>query len=122
MVGRSDIFNFWASARTNSQIRESVGLLCNKITGLDPLQSEIYIAKKNKPRNVSFIQSTIEDLQIKDNSIDKIYGICSFQHFSDDQKAFKKMFYGLKKDGLLVATLDSLNHKLISDNYRKRQF
>jgi ubiquinone/menaquinone biosynthesis C-methylase UbiE len=93
---------------------------CKSITGIEPYEEHFEIAKKKYARTCSFKLENAENMSFEINSFDKIISVCVFEHMYNDGKAFSEMFRVLKPGGKLSATIDSLNSKFISEDFRAK--
>jgi ubiquinone/menaquinone biosynthesis C-methylase UbiE len=93
---------------------------CSKITGIEPYKEHLTIAEKNYSANCNFIEGSAEDLKFNSNSFDKVISVCVFEHLFNDELAFSEIYRVLKTKGRLSATIDSLNSKHISEDYKKK--
>jgi cyclopropane fatty-acyl-phospholipid synthase-like methyltransferase len=91
---------------------------CQQVTGVDYSKSAISICEKTKEKNykkshnITFHQSTVSALKLKDNSFDKIFLIDVVEHLYNDELnlLLKKLYKSLKKDGVLIIhTAPNLN-------------
>lgn len=89
-----------------------------KITGIDPFESDLNIAKQFAVAKTEFFLGTGENIPFQDNTFNKVISICVFEHIPDDVKAFREINRVLIKDGFLLATVDSLDSPYISDHHR----
>lgn len=96
------------------------GKFCSKITGVEPYQEHLNIAKKNYSGNCTFISGSAENLEFDSNSFDKVFSVCTFEHLYNDALAFSEINRVLKPGGKLLATVDSLNSKYISEEYKRK--
>lgn len=94
--------------------------ICSKITGVEPYQEHLNIAKKNYSGNCSFAIGSAENLEFDSNSFDKVISVCTFEHLYNDALAFSEINRVLKPGGKLLATVDSLNSDYISEDYKKK--
>ncbi|MDD2913088.1 MAG: arsenite methyltransferase [Candidatus Paceibacterota bacterium] len=94
-----------------------------KVIGVDMTKDMIERAKENakrrKVKNVQFILSEIEEMPIKDNSIDIIITNCVINLAPDKLKVFKKAYRVLKKGGKIflsdIVLLKELSEKQKND-------
>ena len=96
------------------------GKFCSNITGVEPYQEHLNIAKKNYSGNCSFTLGSAENLEFDSNSFDKVISVCTFEHLYNDAVAFSEINRVLKPGGKLLATVDSLNSDYISEDYKKK--
>lgn len=96
------------------------GKFCSKITGVEPYQVHLNIAKKNYSGNCFFVSGSAENLEFDSNSFDKVISVCTFEHLYNDALAFSEINRVLKPEGKLLATVDSLNSKYISEEYKRK--
>ncbi|MBS1492654.1 MAG: methyltransferase domain-containing protein [Bacteroidetes bacterium] len=92
---------------------------CGTIVGIEPYQEHLRIAQ-NKYTGIKFVAESAEALSFKSESFDKVISVCVFEHLYNDVTAFEEMYRVLKPGGILAATVDSLNSKYISDDYKKK--
>lgn len=93
---------------------------CLKITGVEPYKEHLIIAQKNYSNNCEFIEGSAENLKFNSNCFDKVISVCVFEHLFNDKLAFLEIHRVLKTGGKLCATVDSLNSKNISEEYRRK--
>jgi ubiquinone/menaquinone biosynthesis C-methylase UbiE len=92
---------------------------CSSVTGVEPYEEHLRIAQKKYPQ-INFISESAESLSFNSDSFDKVISVCVFEHLYNDVKAFEEIYRVLKPGGRLAATVDSLNSKYISDDYKKK--
>jgi ubiquinone/menaquinone biosynthesis C-methylase UbiE len=78
-----------------------------KITGIDSSRSAILVAQKKLTRldldgRLSFREDDIQNLSIKDNSLDFVISSLSLHHWTDPGKALKEIYRVLKPQGQLL--------------------
>lgn len=91
-----------------------------KITGVEPYEEHLLIAKRKYKGNCEFVSGSAEALNFSSFAFNKVISICVFEHLFNDEAAFKEIYRVLKPGGKLAATVDSLNSSYISDSYRKK--
>ena len=96
------------------------GKMCSAIIGVEPYKEHLRIAQKKYSGNCNFVSGSAESLSFESGSFDKVISVCVFEHLFNDEQAFSEIFRVLKPKGKLLATVDSLNSKYISGNYRKK--
>lgn len=96
-------------------------LKAKNIICLDPIEEANKIAKirienfkkidsEFKERNYMFINSTAENIPLKNNIVDLVYCSFSFRDFKDKFKGLKEIYRVLKEDGKLII-LDLAKHE-----------
>ena len=90
-----------------------------KIIGIDPNKEDVEIAKKRAKQNVVIMTGQAEHLEFADTTFDKVVSVCVFEHLLSDINSFKEIYRVLKKNGKLLATVDSLNAPNISNEHIK---
>jgi ubiquinone/menaquinone biosynthesis C-methylase UbiE len=104
------------------------GLYCIKMAkkgsfvyGIDINKQRIEMAKSIcKKDNCHFEVADAKNLPFESNFFDKVVSVCALEHFDDDEKALGDMNRVLKKDGILVLTVDSFTYKGINKNLQKK--
>lgn len=78
------------------------------VTGLDLSPRDIEKAKERAKKmgvNAKLVVGNAEKMPFKNESFDKIFSVCVFEHIKSDEKAFKECNRLLKKKGILVVSL-----------------
>lgn len=96
------------------------GKKCLSITGIEPYEDHLKIAQKKYSQSCKFVLGSAEALNFGSNSFDKVIGVCVFEHLYNDEQAFTEIYRVLKPGGKILATVDSLNSKYISEKYKKK--
>lgn len=98
-----------------------------EVIGIDIISEAIKMAKKNaqtQSLNASFQEMSLDQINFKNNSFDKIISITVMQHILDDQSyksSIKKMFNQLKKNGELILIESASNYKIDENQKHKRE-
>ncbi|MFA6145854.1 MAG: arsenite methyltransferase [Patescibacteria group bacterium] len=92
-----------------------------KVIGIDMTEAMVerakLIAKNNNLKNLEFILGEIENLPIKDNTVDVIITNCVINLTPDKEKTFKEAYRVLKKGGRMYVS-DIVLLKELSDEQR----
>lgn len=75
-----------------------------KITGVDISSNSLKIAKKTFP-NISFLESSADNLPLKTESIDLVVSFDTLEHFSNLEKVLDETKRVLKKNGFLYVAI-----------------
>ncbi|MDP3990737.1 MAG: class I SAM-dependent methyltransferase [Candidatus Nealsonbacteria bacterium] len=79
-----------------------------KVTGLDISSYDLNKLKERaKALNLKpdVVKADAQKIPFKQNTFDKVYSICTFEHIKDDKKVFEEVARVLKPKGLLVISL-----------------
>jgi SAM-dependent methyltransferase len=78
------------------------------VYGIDFADGMLEKAKKNAEKfnvkNVSFIKSQLEKIELPDSSIDLVISNCTINHAKDKRKVWREIFRILKPDGRFVVS------------------
>lgn len=121
-----DVVKKWLGAKKGEKI---CGVACGegcfefklakkgcKVFGFDVNPAAIRIANKyNCLPNSEFKVGNAEKIPYPPNFFDKVFSICSIEHFKDDMKSLREMNRILKPGGLLVMTADSMSYGVDED-------
>jgi len=92
-----------------------------RVLGVDLNRNGIAIAKKyNSPKGCQFLVADAMHLPFGNKIFDKVMSVCALEHFLDDDLALMEMNRVLKKHGKFVLSVDSLNYRGISTDYKKK--
>jgi SAM-dependent methyltransferase len=91
----------------------------NHVVGIEPYETDFKKAKKYANPKTEFFQATAESLTFDDGSFDTLVSVCVFEHLYDDVKAFREFHRVLNTNGVLLATVDSLNSPYVSDKHKR---
>lgn len=92
-----------------------------RILGVDLNKNGMKIAKEyNSPQGCQFMVADAMHLPFDDKTFDKIMSVCALEHFLDDELALMEMNRLLKDNGKLVLSVDSLNYRGISTEYKEK--
>ena len=102
------------------RMAESVGET-GFVYGIDISDGMLEKARKNAEkfnvRNVRFVKSELEKLELKDNIADLVISNCTLNHAEDKQSVWNEIYRILKKGGRFVIS-DIYATKPIADEYR----
>lgn len=97
-----------------------VALAGCKVEAIDISPSVIELAKKyNSHPHITYRVANGEKLPFSNDSFDKAFSVSSIEHFSNDVGAFKELHRVLKKQGVLVTSVDSFDYPGVSDAVKK---
>ncbi|MGA1845127.1 MAG: class I SAM-dependent methyltransferase [bacterium] len=92
-----------------------------RILGIDLHENGIEIAHQyNKPDGCGFIRANAMSLPFASERFERVMSVCSFEHFSDDDRAIREANRVLKRHGTFVLSVDSFSYPGISASYRER--
>lgn len=102
------------------RLSETVGEK-GKVYGIDisdgMIRKAVSTAERLGINNVSFIQSSLEKLNLKDNTADLVISNCTINHASDKQAVWNEVFRILKNGGRFVVS-DIYAIEPIADEFR----
>jgi ubiquinone/menaquinone biosynthesis C-methylase UbiE len=81
------------------------------------LQKSVSTAERLGVKNVSFINSPLEKIPLKDNSADIVISNCTINHSADKQAVWNEVFRILKEGGRFVVS-DIYSLDSVPDQYR----
>ncbi len=91
------------------------------VFGIDVAEGMLEKARQNaeklQVKNVQFIHSELENIQLPNNTADLIISNCTINHATDKQKVWNEIFRILKKGGRFVVS-DIYATSPIADEYR----
>lgn len=86
------------------------------LIGLDSDKKALEEAKESlKNRKIRFILGDSHKLPFKENTFDKIVASEVLEHLDNDEKALKEMYRVLKRGGVLVVSVPSINYPFFWD-------
>jgi len=91
----------------------------SKVVGLEPYEVDLAKAQRYAIPNTEFLFGTAEKMSFADKSFDQIVSVCVFEHLYDDVAAFREFHRVLSNDGVVLATVDSLNSHYVSKDHIK---
>ncbi len=84
------------------------------VIGLDSSKNMLKICKSKSKGKMKLLLGDIENMEIKDNSIDGIVSINVLTHFKNKDKILKEFFRVSKDNGLIVFNRVSKPHQILS--------
>ena len=92
-----------------------------RIYGLDFDAGPLALARiQRRPGSVEFLAGDSQAIPCATASFDYATSVCAFEHFPDDRRAFAEAARVLRPGGLLLVTVDSLNHRAVTESFRER--
>jgi ubiquinone/menaquinone biosynthesis C-methylase UbiE len=83
-----------------------------EVYGVDISEQSIAMAKAiSKRQNCHFEVADAEALPFESESFNKVVCVCSLEHFENDEQALNEMNRVLKKNGIIVLSVDSFTYK-----------
>lgn len=74
-------------------------------------------AEKMDVKNVSFVKSTLENIELKNETADLVISNCTINHATDKQQVWNEIFRILKKGGRFVVS-DIFSSESVPDEYK----
>lgn len=74
-------------------------------------------AEKMDVKNVSFVKSTLENIELKNETADLVISNCTINHATDKQQVWNEIFRILKKGGRFVVS-DIYSSESVPDEYK----
>jgi ubiquinone/menaquinone biosynthesis C-methylase UbiE len=102
----------------NGELSYLISKQCMICIGLDnSKKSVVFFKKMNKKSKIIIADS--ENIPFKDCTFDKVVCNTSLQLFPNDIKSIEEMSRVMKKNGLLLLTVDSFTHPKIQKNIKR---
>lgn len=121
MEGKATVLDLGCGKGFFCQVLHKYG---NRVFGIDPIKKEIDIAKQYLSDGISLAVGFGEDLPYKSAQFDKVVSVCVLEHVGDDKKVLREVSRVLKRKGIFVFSVDSLNSgytaKNFIENYKKK--
>jgi ubiquinone/menaquinone biosynthesis C-methylase UbiE len=81
------------------------------VVGIDIHRSRLATAeRRNRTERTEFLDMNAEEMDLPDESFDKVVSFCVIEHFSDDDRVLKHVGRVLKPGGRLFLSADSLSN------------
>jgi SAM-dependent methyltransferase len=86
--------------------------------GIEPYEVDLKKAQKYANPKTEFVAGTAEKMRFDDGTFNKVVSVCVFEHLYNDVEAFREFNRVLAPDGLLLATVDSLESPYVTKEHR----
>lgn len=107
-VKEGEVFVDLGSGRGMDVLKAARVVKSGKAIGVDFTKEMLEVAetnrKKLKLQNASFLEGTIENLPIEDNSVDVLISNCTINHAKDKAKVYSEIFRVLRPGGRFIVS------------------